>query len=50
VGQTILPTRYPCLTDVVLGGLGAAAGAWAGRVLRLEARWRTPTRPNPERA
>jgi VanZ family protein len=48
VGQMFLPGRYPCVTDVALGGLGAAIGAWAGGILRLEARW--ATRPNPERA
>lgn len=37
VGQMLLPTRYPDLTDVWLGGLGAAVGAflvsriWGGR-------------------
>jgi len=32
VGQLFLPTRYPGLTDVLIGGAGAGVGAWiAGR-------------------
>ena len=31
-GQLFLPTRYPGITDVLLGGLGGGVGAWvAGR-------------------
>ena len=29
IGQQYLPHRTPCLTDVLLGGAGAAAGWWA---------------------
>ena len=33
VGQLYLRTHTPCVTDVLLGGVGAVAGAWAaGRV------------------
>jgi VanZ family protein len=27
-GQTVFPPHVPCITDVILGGLGAWAGAW----------------------
>jgi VanZ family protein len=27
-GQTFVPPHMPCITDVILGGLGAWAGAW----------------------
>src|SRR5262249_24963450 len=27
-GQLYLPSHVPCLTDVILGGFGAFAGAW----------------------
>jgi VanZ family protein len=27
-GQTFVPPHVPCITDVILGGLGAWAGAW----------------------
>lgn len=33
-GQTVFPPHVPCLTDVVLGGCGAAVGAWAADRVR----------------
>ena len=33
-GQTVFPPHIPCLTDVILGGLGAAVWAWAADRVR----------------
>lgn len=36
VGQIWTPNHSPCITDVMLGGLGAFVGAWVtGRVLNV---------------
>jgi len=54
LGQMLLPSRYPDLSDLILEVLGGAAGFWAARALWRRKRrnqgsvaWASPSRAHP---